>query len=491
MDHAIAESHKRLDHLEAHLRRDNPTLLEAVRSFRTLDHIVQRMGLLPVDESFATQVPWYPLVSFLGTFSAGKSSFINSLLGMPVQRTGNQAVDDKFTVLCSSADDSPRTLPGAALDADPRFPFFRISEQIEKVAPGEGQRADLFLQLKTAPADMLRGRILIDSPGFDADAQRSAILRLTDHIIHLSDLVLVFFDARHPEPGAMRDTLEHLVRQTRLRNDQDKFLFVLNQMDTTAREDNPEEVFAAWQKGLAENGLTTGRFYQIYNPDCAVPIEDPEQRRRYEARRDHDLQEIHDRIHQVEVTRAYRIVDAVESTCRRLLDDVVPTLRSALEVWRKKTLLFSGLGALLFTGIILGLLFRDGVDSGTERWNNLPAFGLTGLGANLTRLGIFAILLWLVHGRCRSLARAVAARRLAGGLAETPEGSTKLDLMEAFKRSTGFWRQSFRPSPKGFGKFQERQIRDLLAGTTTTIQSLNDRFARPSGASSDGDQNAS
>lgn len=57
----------------------------------------------------------------------------------------------------------------------------------------------------------LKGRILIDSPGFDADEQRKATLRITDHIIELSDLVLVFFDARHPEPGAMQDTLEHLI----------------------------------------------------------------------------------------------------------------------------------------------------------------------------------------------------------------------------------------------------------------------------------------
>ena len=73
---------------------------------------------------------------------------------------------------------------------------------------------DAYLQLKTSASEQLRGRIMIDSPGFDADSQRNATLRLTSHIIDLSDLVLVFFDARHPEPGAMRDTLAHLVGQT-------------------------------------------------------------------------------------------------------------------------------------------------------------------------------------------------------------------------------------------------------------------------------------
>src|SRR5690606_41097475 len=89
------------------------------------------------------------------------------------------------------------------------------------------------------------------------------IFMITNHIIDLSDLVLVFFDARHPEPGAMRDTLEYLVAGTLQRPDFNKFLYVLNQIDNAARENNPEEVFAAWQRALAQKGLTAGRFYRI------------------------------------------------------------------------------------------------------------------------------------------------------------------------------------------------------------------------------------
>jgi predicted GTPase len=128
------------------------------------------------------------------------------------------------------------------------------------------QCIDAYLQLKTCNAEQLRGKILIDSPGFDADSQRSSTLHLTQHILDLSDLVLVFFDARHPEPGAMRDTLEHLVATVVDRGDIKKFLFILNQMDITAKEDNPEEVVAAWQRSLAQAGLTAGRFYRSYNP---------------------------------------------------------------------------------------------------------------------------------------------------------------------------------------------------------------------------------
>ena len=136
---------------------------------------------------------------------------------------------------------------------------------------------------------------MIDSPGFDADAQRTSTLRITDHIIALSDLVLVMFDARHPEPGAMQDTLKHLVSNTITRPDSNKFLFILNQIDNTAREDNPEEVVAAWQRGLAQAGLTAGKFYRTYDKEAAVPFEDDSVRERFETKRDADMAEITDR----------------------------------------------------------------------------------------------------------------------------------------------------------------------------------------------------
>jgi len=233
---------KRLDSLKQHLKRENPVLIQAISGFQKLDVIGYKMGLLNSDQSYATQIQWWPLISILGVFSAGKSSFINSYLAKPLQKTGNQAVDDKFTVICFGEDNQGKVLPGLALDADMRFPFYRISNEIEKVSAGEGRRIDAYLQLKVTDSAVMRGKILIDSPGFDADDQRTGTLRLTDHIMGISDLVLVFFDARHPEPGAMQDTLQHLVGNTIDRSDSNKFMFVLNQMDTAARGAVPKRI---------------------------------------------------------------------------------------------------------------------------------------------------------------------------------------------------------------------------------------------------------
>ena len=461
---------QRLKNLEAHLQQENPVLLSSVQSFRVLDRIAYGMGLLERDQSFTTHIPWWPLISILGTFSAGKSTFINHFLGNRLQRTGNQAVDDRFTVICYSRESTGHALPGISLDSDPRFPLYRISKDIELVSEGEGERIDSYLQLKTSPSERLRGKILIDSPGFDADAQRTATLRITHHIIDLSDLVMVFFDARHPEPGAMRDTLQHLVADTINRPDAGKFLYILNQLDTTAREDNPEDVVAAWQRALGEEGLTAGRFFTIYNPDAATPIEDEAKRTRFEKKRDEDLGEIHGRMQEVEVERAYRIVGAVDKTARDIEERAVPFLQHAMGRWRKLTLWGDGIVlGLILVGVLIwmlggGLAAYQGSDGGS--W------------VTLTLYAIVAGLIVAIHFGMRTLAAKAVARSLA-----TPAAKEKLrgNLLAAFARNTRFWRSIFARSPVGWSGGARRRLHKVRQDSNLYVQTLNDRFTNPSG----------
>jgi len=467
----------RLKSLELHLKEENPILVSAVDGFRQLSRIGYSMGLLAPNESYATQIPWWPLISVLGTFSAGKSTFINQYLSYPLQDTGNQAVDDKFTVMCYSGEKKVRTLPGVALDADPRFPFYRTSEELDRVETGQGSRIDAYLQLKTCRSDRLRGRILIDSPGFDADEQRSATLRLTNHIIDLSDLVLVFFDARHPEPGAMGDTLAHLVRATKDRTDSSKFLYILNQIDTTAREDNPEEVIGAWQRALAREGLTAGRFYSIYDPEAAVPIENEALRRRFEWKRDQDLSEIHQRIEQVSVERAYRIVGSLEKRAHEIEDYYVPELRRLIARWRGKVLRWD-IGGLLLAGaagagagMLLPPAMADTVKTGFNQLLDKPALSL----AALAMLGTLVLYL---HFMARSWSAERVLREIAGKYDDDKEVER---LSRAFKRNTGFWRSIFDPDPAGWSGRNRRALKRIISEANQLVQTLNDRFTDPSG----------
>ncbi len=470
---------QRLEDLETHLAQENPVLLNAVQSFRTLDHVAYDMGLLSRSESFANQIPWWPLVSILGTFSAGKSTFINDFLGQSIQRTGNQAVDDRFTVAVYSPEPKSRTLPGVSLDSDPRFPFYQMSREIERVAGGEGKRIDAYLQLKTCRSERLRGKIIIDSPGFDADAQRTAILSITDHMIDLSDLVLVIFDARHPEPGAMRDTLQHLVVDTMNRADSSKFLFILNQLDTASKEDNPEDVVAAWLRALGEVGLTTGRFYTIYSPNASHIIDDPARRTRFEAKRDADLEEIYERMDRVEVERAYRIIAALRQNANSLNDETIPLLQTAVRRWRNRTLFTEGLmllaaaAAFFYWSIGAGHwhdfhyepawleTIKDAVSWSVQGIEVALVALLVGAHFGIRKLAALSVLPWLK--------KQAASEQLPG------------DPVAAFRFNTHKWHTGLSGRPQGWNGWAEGRVSKVLHDCEEYVQRLNERFTNPKG----------
>jgi hypothetical protein len=465
-----------LARLEEHLKTENPILAEAVQSFRRLDEVAYALGLIDRDHSFATRVSWWPVIAIVGTFSSGKSTFINHYLGTRLQATGNQAVDDRFTVICFGEDPEPRVLPGLALDSDPRFPFYRISDQIEQAAEGEGRRLNSYLQLKTCRSERLRGKIFIDSPGFDADAQRTSTLHIVDYIIDLSDLVLVFFDARHPEPGAMRDTLDHLVTATISRPDASKFLYILNQIDATAREDNPEEVFAAWQRAIAQRGLTAGRFYRIYNPNAAIPIDDEERRRRFEAKREEDLTDIYRRMHQVEVERAYRVTGVLEKTAKRMRDEIVPALMRARRIWRRRLRLFDAIAFGLLILVALGWSIYAGFWDGirlvlpTQDWPE---------PAQWAALAGLVIAVVALHRVMRRLAARTVLREIRRN--EAFNGTSRAWLERAFRRNVDSLRAAWSDRPVGWGRRTRRRLSQVVMEADTLIQKLNDQFTRPSG----------
>jgi len=124
---SIKERH---ESLKKHLKEENPVLLDIVQKYEILDNIGYKSGFLEENDSYTGNISWWPIISILGTFSAGKSSFINNYMGVKIQSSANQAVDDKFTAICYSNSEQVRTLPGIALDSDPRFPFYGISDEI-------------------------------------------------------------------------------------------------------------------------------------------------------------------------------------------------------------------------------------------------------------------------------------------------------------------------------------------------------------------------
>ena len=458
--------------LEQHLREENPVLIDIINNYRELDKIGYKTGLLKKEESYATQISWWPLISILGTFSAGKSTFINAYTDKNLQSTGNQAVDDKFTVLCYGSGDDATTLPGLALDSDPRFPFFGISKEIEKVEKGEGSRIDNYLQLKTTNADVLKGKILIDSPGFDADSQRDSTLRITNHIINMSDLVLVFFDARHPEPGAMRDTLQHLVATTIGRKDADKILYILNQIDTAAQEDNPEEVIGSWQRAISSQGLIGGNFFTIYNEESANDFADPAIEERFKRKKDIDLARIHSRIDKVSTERTYRIANAMENIIDEMYATKIPAIEKAIGAWRKKVIatdivVFAGLFVILFYGLSTFGYF----DIPMSDWP-LIKMAASSVYFGIGLAAVIVLILLAIHGYIRRKFSCWDAKRLE---------KTDSQIANALRHNTRFWRGLFPNQPRGWSNRSRRKLTNIVNASKRAIQKLNDQFANPSG----------
>ena len=449
---------ERYKKLKEYLSAENPVLLEVIREYERLDGVARGLGLLEAEESYTAKISWWPLISLLGTFSAGKSTFINNYLGMEVQQSGNQAVDDKFTVICYGAGDQPMTLPGLALDADPRFPFYNISEEVERVEKGEGSRVNLYLQLKTVPSENIKGKILIDSPGFDADSQRSSILRISSHIVEMSDLVLIFFDARHPEPGAMRDTLEHLVAKTVEHRDRDKILYILNQIDTTAREDNLEDVIGAWQRALSQKGLISGNFYAIYNESAMQPIDDPAIAERLKRKRDEDWHKIMERMEGVKIERAYRITKALEDFAKEIKRRKLPGLQEAVQNWGRRVLLIDLLMLLLLAGGTAAAFFIGVVPATMPMIAGAAAAGL--------------LILLLVHFKARSSVAKSIIKKV---------GEEDPFLARAIESQTRWYRPILSVWSGGWIRRTEEKLDSIIDYSRSAIRRLNDQFVNPFG----------
>ncbi|MFP5516639.1 MAG: hypothetical protein ACLGJC_26595, partial [Alphaproteobacteria bacterium] len=255
-----------------------------------------------------------------------------------------------------------------------------------------------------------------------------------------------------------------------------KVCYILNQVDTTAKEDNLEAVFGAWQRAIAQAGLVSGRFYAIYDQRSAVAIEDDGRRARYEARRDHDLAELHTRINEVEVARAYRIIGSIDSLTKELEGEVIPKLREAMAAWRRRVLIGDAVWGVLLAvllgtvvqtmgggfGALLGWMF-DNPDGGVP----LRLVGSVLLLGGLFLAGHFKI-------------RQFFAGRVAAGLSER-FGDVDLNLRQAFLANTRFFRSIFAKQPAGWGGRARKAIFAIREATAVHVQRINDLYTDPAG----------
>jgi EH domain-containing protein 1 len=177
-------------------------------------------------QNVLTPLMWKPLVLVIGNYSSGKSTFINELLDMPVQRTGQAPTDDSFTILTSPAEgESEEEIPGGTIVNDERLPF-------EPLRPF-GEKLFSHLRMKKVRSPLLENFAIIDTPGMlDSVTEKDRgydYLGVVGELARLADLIILMFDPH--KAGTIKETYQAIRSTLPGSTGEDRVLYVLNRID--------------------------------------------------------------------------------------------------------------------------------------------------------------------------------------------------------------------------------------------------------------------
>jgi energy-coupling factor transporter ATP-binding protein EcfA2 len=216
-------------HLDRHVFDFKAIIEECNRLRKELQSISNRSrGPLEASQVKNTRDPF---ALILGNHSSGKSTFVNYVLGAPVQSSGVAPTDDCFTIIAHGESDLNRN--GSALIGDPDLGFHDLVQF--------GPMLVHKTQLKVRSGISLRNMMLIDSPGMiDApidDKSSSDINAVMDRgydfqgavrwFAERADVILVFFDP--DKPGTTSETLSILTQA--ISGFDQKILLIFNKAD--------------------------------------------------------------------------------------------------------------------------------------------------------------------------------------------------------------------------------------------------------------------
>ena len=327
---------KYLLNLEKHFAHDNPALQRSVKIFHELDQIEYDLGLIDIDDTTASKNSWSPIVSFIGGNSTAKARFINNYIGAQQTTSGIQASTHKFTVLLQSSQVSSATLPGTALDVDPRYPFYQMSKRIDQLQKGEGDRINSYLELKALNSDRLKGKLFIDSPNMGVLPASPINSMLVKHVIENSDLVLIFTDVF--ESGS--PLLDDLTALINTHQDSNKFVYLIDEPIAAINPAKANDIILSWQRKLLAMDLHTGQFIiapnhqHNINPQSTV-----------------DFSEIDQRMNNVTFDRTYRILSLLEKNIRDIEEVIIPEVKAGIALWKERVNL-SSLVILFFIAML-------------------------------------------------------------------------------------------------------------------------------------------
>jgi len=428
---------KHLLNLEKYFSAANPILQTASKSFHELDQLEYDLGLIDVDETTARKSAWWPIVSLLGGFSAAKSEFINRYLNSNLHSSNH-----KFTVHQYTPQATNTTLPGTALDADHRLPFYQVSQKIEQTEAGEGSKVNAYLELKTVNSERLKGKLFIDTPVLNATRDTQVHPVLTQHVLGMSDLVLVFTDLFDATPDLIKESVDEIIAQ----QDTNKFIYVIDHSEISLDTKKSNEIIASWQRRLAELGIHTGQFIVLSESS------------------DSSLAEIDQRLANIENDRSYRVLHSLEKSIRDISDIYIPEVEKQLIIWKDRV----NMSTLIILGFIVTLLLFAEISMGIVQILFDPIIG-----------PIFLLILISVMMPLHLIMAKVHAKFIINDLKKRQkELNLTENLAGLFEKSLTFWRIIL-PINDSVAKNKKTRTRIhlLLEQCKDMVQALNDQFS--------------
>ncbi len=337
-----------------------------------------------------TPLMWKPLVLVIGNYSSGKSTFINELLDMPVQRTGQAPTDDCFTILTSPEEgESEEEIPGGTIVNDERLPFAPLLPF--------GERLFSHLRMKKVNSSILKNFAIIDTPGMlDSVTEKDRgydYLGVVGELARLADLVILMFDPH--KAGTIKETYKAIRSTLPGSTGEDRVLYVLNRIDEC---DNVPDLVRSYGTLCWNLSQMTGRkdIPRLYLTFAAKEGDEPPQgveswiSERDELKREVDTAPTM-RINHVfqEAERGIRELDLQAEALAAYKSGFGVQMRKALKVGLLVSLLVFWFGDLLVKLIagfpqntLLGSLFSGAFDDRVLVFPSLAALlvlGLTGL----------------------------------------------------------------------------------------------------------------
>ena len=299
-----------------------------------------RSALKPLADSLAFELPVHPedaprqpAALFLGNHSSGKSSFINHLLGIPIQKTGLAPTDDGFTIIAYG--ETADSFDGQTVASHPALAW----QNLHRLGPAFISK----LRLRSVPCSILQEFNLIDSPGM-IDAAGPSNTRQYDFeksvrtFAEYSDLILFFFDP--DKPGTTAETISILTHT--LAGLEHKLMIILNKADLFATMRDFARSYGAlcWNLSKAIPSKDIPHIFTTYLPEQAnthnrpqnsgLPLED------FDAAR----KEIINKIKQTPTRRADNSVSDLLQTAQKLAihsrvcDQIGLAYRNKKLLWR-------------------------------------------------------------------------------------------------------------------------------------------------------------